>query len=62
MRAEFFNGYAVEIMHLPDRKKPVLRLSRYGEYLGHAVFKDEDSCDEFVKFVLETGMREAANE
>ena len=56
MMAMFSNGYVVEVMHLPDRKKPVLRLSRHGEYLGHAVFKDEDSCDEFVKFVMETGV------
>ena len=49
--AEFANGYVLETMHLPDRKKPILRLSRDGEYRGHAVFKDDDSCVEFMAFM-----------
>ena len=54
MRAEFPSGYALETMRLPDRKKPLLLIQLDGEYMGHAVFKDEESKEAFDRFMLDT--------
>lgn len=50
MEAEFPNGYKLTIEHYPDRKKPIIVLHKDGEYLGHAVFKDEESRESFIAF------------
>lgn len=50
MEAEWENGYRLTIEHYPGRKKPVMVLSKDGEYLTHAVLKDEDSYDMFIEF------------
>lgn len=52
MRVEFANGYELETMHHPDRKKPLLYLARNGSYKGHATFKDEESLREFNAFIV----------
>ena len=54
MLLEFWNGYSLAFEHFPGRKKPVAVLSRDGEYMGHAVFKDEESLDEFKRFAVKT--------
>ena len=53
MEAEFANGYDLIITHLPDRKKPIIRLGKNGSYVAHAVFKDEKSAESFTEFFME---------
>lgn len=50
MEIEFANGYRLTVEHFPGRKKPIVVLSKDGEYLGHAVLKDEDSREAFITF------------
>lgn len=50
METEWASGYKLTIEHYPGRKKPVMVLGKDGEYLGHAVFKDEDSREAFIEF------------
>ena len=54
MIAEFANGYALSAEYFPDRKKPVLLITFHGQYVGHAVFKDEESKEAFDAFMVET--------
>ena len=54
MRAEFPNGYVLEATRLPDRKKPLLLIQLDGEYMGHAMFKDDKSKEAFDRFMLDT--------
>ena len=45
----FPDGTRLELAHYPDRKKPVIALASADGYLGHAVFKDEESMEAFIK-------------
>lgn len=51
MIAEFANGYSLEVGRYPQRKKPLLVLTYQNKYKAHAVFKDEDSAEEFMAFM-----------
>ena len=51
MIAEFANGYSLEVGHYPQHKKPLLVLRYQTDYMAHAVFKDEDSAEEFMAFM-----------
>ena len=53
MVAEFANGYVLSIGHLPDRKKPIIRLGKNGSYVAHAVLKDDESAESFTEFFME---------
>lgn len=51
MIAEFANGYSLEVGHYPQHKKPLLVLRYQTDYMAHAVFKDEESAEEFMEFM-----------
>lgn len=43
-------GTRLELTHYPGRKKPLIVLRETdGSYVGHAVFKDEESMAAFVE-------------
>ena len=43
-------GARLELAHYPGRKKPLIVLREpNGSYVGHAVFKDEDSMAAFIR-------------
>ena len=44
------DGTRIELAHFPGRKKPVIVLQGPdGSYVGHAVFKDEESMHAFME-------------
>lgn len=48
---QLYNGTSMQLAHFPGRKKPVLAIfDKRGECKGYAIFKDDRSQDEFVKF------------
>lgn len=46
----FPDGHRLSLEHYPGRRKPVIVLSDRNGYLGHAVFKDDESKEAFDAF------------